>query len=500
MLENKKSGMLKYNCIKIGLVYKKENYNIMRQFIFPKKICAEENISNSKALFIKRFLQVDLFEEDLLTVENGGFIVLDFGKEMCGGVRILTSNAVNGGDYVKVRIRFGESLSETYAELGEKNATNHHAPRDMMQILPAYSDVLVGQTGFRFVRIDFPKNSTIGIKNIVAENNILRKPLKNGYKGNDKDIKKIFEVAKRTVDLCASGDYVWDGIKRDRLVWSGDLYPEILSLTYLYGRVKQLENSLDFERMRAKFNGKWISMITTYSMWWLACVSDYYFLTGEKEFVLRQLNYVKEVIAQFDECVEENGKMNYPEHFVDWATYGLKDQETGSRLISIFGVKKAIALLKEFNQDIAIAERLLNKLMNADFTVESQKQVIALKYFALGEISDEEYQRLIKDGAKGITTFMSYFVLTAIATRDKDLSIKLMKEYHLGMINKGATTFWEDFDIDWINNSSRIDRLPKKKEKDIHGDFGRYCYTGFRHSLCHAWSSGVIKFIAENCD
>ena len=109
----------------------------MRQFIFPTRICAEENVSNSKAVFIKRFLQVDLFEQDLLTVENGGFIVLDFGKEMCGGVRILTSNAVNGGDYVKVRVRFGESLSETYAELGEKNATNHHAPRDMMQILPA---------------------------------------------------------------------------------------------------------------------------------------------------------------------------------------------------------------------------------------------------------------------------------------------------------------------------------------------------------------------------
>ncbi len=31
------------------------------------------------------------------------------------------------------------------------------------------------------------------------------------------------------------------------------------------------------------------------------------------------------------------------------------------------------------------------------------------------------------------------------------------------------------------------------------GDFGAYCYLGFRHSLCHGWSSGVVKFIQENC-
>lgn len=32
-----------------------------------------------------------------------------------------------------------------------------------------------------------------------------------------------------------------------------------------------------------------------------------------------------------------------------------------------------------------------------------------------------------------------------------------------------------------------------------HDDFGAICYDGYRHSLCHGWSSGVIKFIKENC-
>lgn len=472
----------------------------MKQYINPIKIFDFKNIKNVEALFIKRPLQTDLFEKNVLSVEeNGGYVVLDFGKEICGGIRIITIESESNAP-VKIRVRFGESVSETYAELGEKNATNHHAPRDLEQLLVALSDISVGETGFRFVRIDFPKNAKVTIKNIVAVNNILRKPLKNRYDGTDKVISKIFNVAKRTVDLCASGDFVWDGIKRDRLVWSGDLYPEILSLTYMYGRVKQIENSLDFERTRAKFNEKWISMLTTYSMWWVACVAEYYFLTGAKDFALKQIDYVKEVINQFNDCVTEDGELNYPEHFVDWPTYGQEDEVTGSRLISIFAVKKAISLLKDFGESTVDAEYLLRKLLNADVQVKNRKQVIALKYAALGEISEDEYARLINGGAKGFSTFMSYFILTAIASRDKKLAIDLMKEYYSGMLNKGATTFWEDFDVNWIENSNRIDRLPLAEEKDIHGDFGRFCYKGFRHSLCHAWSCGVIKFIAENCN
>ena len=95
---------------------------------------------------------------------------------------------------------------------------------------------------------------------------------------------------------------------------------------------------------------------------------------------------------------------------------------------------------------------------------------------------------------------MSYYILKAIAMYDKDKAVALMKEYFGKMIDLGATTFWEDFDITWAKNAFRIDELPVSGKADIHGDFGAYCYKGFRHSLCHGWSSGVIKFIKEYCD
>ena len=94
---------------------------------------------------------------------------------------------------------------------------------------------------------------------------------------------------------------------------------------------------------------------------------------------------------------------------------------------------------------------------------------------------------------------MSYYILKAVASFNKAKAVEMLKEYYGAMLDKGATTFWEDFDIKWAENSCRIDEFPKTNEKEIHGDFGAYCYKGFRHSLCHGWSGGVIRLIKEYC-
>ena len=130
--------------------------------------------------------------------------------------------------------------------------------------------------------------------------------------------------------------------------------------------------------------------------------------------------------------------------------------------------------------------------------VKTAKQVMALKYFANGELSKDEAAMLIEGGAKGLSTFMSYFILKAIAeTSGVDIAVNIMKEYYGAMLDRGATTFFEDFNMDWLEGSSRIDELPKEGEKDLHGDYGAFCYVGFRHSFCHGWSAGVIMFIEE---
>ena len=62
----------------------------------------------------------------------------------------------------------------------------------------------------------------------------------------------------------------------------------------------------------------------------------------------------------------------------------------------------------------------------------------------------------------------------------------------------GATTFWEDFDINWMENAVGVDQFVPEGKVDIHGDWGNYCYVKFRHSLCHGWSSGPVPYLMEN--
>ncbi len=464
----------------------------MIETIYAKKIVACQNTTNVEKLLQKQSLQIGLNEQNIASFSNESYAILDFGLELNGGVRILAFHAQN----TRVRIRFGESLTECCSELGGKtNATNDHALRDFYTNLQDYSDMSFGNTGFRFVRIDFYGDATI--KTIVAINHILKKNAVYSYNGEDKQIAEIFTAAKRTIDLCAGQDFLWDGVKRDRLVWIGDAHPEMLALTTLYGKSSIMERSLDFIKEQTPLP-HWMNNIPMYSMWWVIILADYYEKTGRRAFVKRQLGYLQGLVAQFNSSVLVDGTLQYPFYFVDWPTSKKPDEMDGVRAINIMAMKRAIFLLKEFGCDFKLAEQTLEKLLKQEIKVVSSKQVAGLKFFAVG-LNDVDKELLVDGGAKGMSTFMSYYILKAVASFDKPKAISMMKEYYGAMLEKGATSFWEDFDIEWCDGACRIDEFPKEGQKDIHGDFGAYCYKGFRHSLCHGWAAGVIQFIKEEC-
>lgn len=464
----------------------------MKEFLFPKRIVDSKNVTNVENLLKRQPLQIGLSEAFTADFLEGGYVILDYGKEICASLRILTF----ASPMTKVRFRFGESLTECCAELGgDQNATNDHALRDFIAELPHYSDMTFSQTGFRFVRIDF--SGEAGIKCAVAVSEVFKKPLRYHYEGKDELIARIFDTAKHTVDLCASSGYVWDGVKRDRLVWIGDMHPEMLALTSLYGRLLEIERSLDFVKDQTPLPG-WMNGFPTYSMWWMIILGDYYERTCARLYIKRQIPYLEGLIQQMDACVKEDGTLAYPFLFVDWPTHETPYAEHGGRAINIMAVKKAIALLKAFDRDTTLAEDILSRLLKVEIECGDKKQVIGLKYFAVG-INEEEKKCLIDGNARGMSTFMSYYILKAVASFDREKAVEMMKEYYGAMLDKGATSFFEDFDMDWVENSCRIDEFPKENERDIHGDFGKYCYVGFRHSLCHGWSAGVVTFIEEEC-
>lgn len=474
----------------------------MREYLLPTRVIDGKNIENADTLFVSKGLYATINYNQAewnqyLKIEGlGAYVVLDFGKEMHGGVRLIT-NWITDAE-CKVRIRFGESLGEVNSSIGEKNAKNAHSPRDFETLVCAYADMTVGQTGFRFVRIDLLEEKFIYFKNIFCENCILSETPIYTYQGTDVRIAEIFKTAKRTVDLCASSGYIWDGIKRDRLVWAGDLAPEVMALTAIYGSLPVIENTMDMLTEIAPLP-KYMNGIYTYSMWWMIILADYYAEFGCMDYVKKHLPYFLGLVDQMDDLVDENGALNKEiRYIVDWPTKDTADELVGVRAIFLMAMNGAETLLNAFGYSTVKVEKIKRKLLVQPLQVQKMKQVIALKYFATGELTDEEYAKLIDGGAKGFSTFMSYYVLTAIASRNEALAIELMKEYYGAMLDRGATTFWEDFHMEWLEGSGRLDEMDDTK-KDIHGDFGAHCYVGFRHSLCHGWSAGVAKFIKEHC-
>ena len=473
-----------------------------------KKIYAEKikdakgEIENAENLLKEKELQIGLRERATTKLKGFSHIVLDFGKEISGGVRILTYR-VKGNK--RVRLRFGESLTESCAEIGEKNATNDHALRDMTVELQDLSDMKFGDTGFRFFRIDTLSEDTgLELKSIVAEIEETEREASGKFESNDELLNEIWETAAYTLKLCLRNGYFWDGVKRDRLVWIGDLYPEMKAAQSLYKEIPEIENSLRNARNQAE-KGEWINNIPMYSMWWLIVLGEYYKYSGAERFVREELPYIKELIKQLGSYVDEEGETKFEYNFIDWPTHyeeGEPEEKKWDEYIGInyllrIALNKTGGMLKEIGEGDSDAEEVLKRLCKKSYKVKRYKQIAALGVWS-GERTAHNREVLLNGGAEGVSTFMSYEILTALGEYGEyEKALEILKDYYGGMLRLGATTFWEDFDVKWQEGASRIDEFPKEGEKDIHGDYGAFCYKGFRHSLCHGWSAGVLSYLSE---
>lgn len=472
------------------------------RYIYPKKIIAcDGEVIGENTLFNEKTLQIGLYEPEYALFKGKSGIILDFGAEISGGVRLLTYRFAGGR---KVRLRFGESVGETLAEIGEKNATNDHAVRDFIVPLACLSDATFGQTGFRFLRIDFLDDAETPVKAIVAACDADERESRGSFTCDDELFNLIWQTAAYTVRLCLKNGYIWDGIKRDRLVWIGDIYTEVKTLRCLFGNAPEIKNSLVFCRDQTP-DGRWMNDIPAYSGWWLYNLCEYYDMSGDDEFVKENIGFVNRIISDFSACVAEDGTTNLPFNFIDWGSHYVDgddkdkyyDEIAGTNYLLRTMMKNSIALLDKFGEDSSLAKSVLSRLEKKSYKIRKYKQIAAFACLS-GEKNENNIEVIKRGGAKGLTTFLNYFIFKALAENGEYAAAEAaIREYYGKMLFLGATTFWEDFDVDWFENATRIDEIPVKGKLDPHGDCGRFCYKGYRHSLCHGWSSGVAAYMTE---
>lgn len=461
-------------------------------------VVGAENFIDNKQLFVS----FDGSHSCILKNENGkhASVLIDFGREMSGGVRIITNYCRDASKTARVRLVFGESVSEAMSELfGKQNATNDHSPRDFEATLAFMSTLEYGRTGFRFLKLELlGDNAEISIKNIIGVCELPGEERRGYIKTNDERLNSILETAFYTCQLNMQDGYILDGIKRDRLVWCGDLFSEILTVLYTYGDAEHIPNALGFLKSTTP-EGKWINTMPSYNAWWILNICTYCKFTGKSELFNENLDYVKELTDKYDACISDSGEIRFSENgggfFLDWPTKDTPDEVPGTALLILY----TFDCLKAFTDNEYLIEKcegIRKKLEKYMYAETNAKQVIAFQVLC-GNRDEKLKEKLEKGGAEGVSTFMSYFILKALDLLGSQKALDIAKEYYGAMLDRGATSFWEDFSMDWLNGSGRIDEIPKVGEKDLHGDYGAFCYKGFRHSLCHGWSSGVYPFILE---
>ena len=175
--------------------------------------------------------------------------------------------------------------------------------------------------------------------------------------------------------------------------------------------------------------------------------------------------------------------------------------EAGYRALLTWALQDAAKLSDLLNEPAsrATCEAAIARLAQKQMPPNDLKQAAALMAVA-GLLDPEDASRKViaVDGPKRFSTFYGLYMLEALSLAGRhQTAIDIASEYWGGMLDMGATTFWEHFDVEWMENSARLDEFTPAGMNDIHGDFGDYCYPSYRHSLCHGWSSGVTAWLSR---
>ena len=479
-----------------------------RRYLVPKKIILTQgDVANSESLLVEKTNQITLNSGDDCVLKNKdgephAAILVDFGIEFPGSLRLMVRNVQGKNGRADILIRFGESVSEAMTPIFEGNTTNDHANRDFIMNIGFLSSNETNESGYRFAYIELLEpNGLIEFKAVQGVFTYLDLDYKGSFECNDEKINRIWNTAAYTAHVNMQ-EYLWDGIKRDRLVWIGDMHTEVSSILTVFGDHEIIGRSLDLVRDETPA-GSWMNGMSSYSLWWIIIQRDLYRRWGNIEYLKEQKEYLSGLLLTLTDYVDENGiERMPPDRFIDWPSRNNeKAVHAGLQGLLKIALDCGAELLDLLGEGcLSNKYRVASQKMSGHIPdCAGSKQAASLLILSgIGDAEALNRDIISPGGAIGYSTFFGYYILAAKAhAGDLSGALEDMKEYFGGMLDVGATTFWEDFNILWLENASRIDQPVPEGKTDIHGAYGDFCYKGFRHSLCHGWASGPCPFLTQ---
>lgn len=488
------------------------NDPMARAYIVPRQVTIlNQQVTNSEVLLELRSGQSEMGKRGTCEMTTHGndtaSILLDYGCELHGGLKLVLSSSTNRAPS-KVRLRFGESIGEAMSESYSLDwlmgySTNDHAMRDMVIDIPRDGQIEVGSTGFRYIRIDLLQpETTIRLREATAILRYRDIPYLGSFRCNDERLNKIWMTGAYTVHLNMQ-EYLWDGIKRDRTIWLGDMHPEMSTIMAVFGQNEVIPKSIDLACQQFP-QPQWLNGMSAYSMWYLIIQYEWYMKGGDLAYLQKHRDYILGIIKHIDECVAEDGSETLASwRFLDWpSSPNEAGVEAGYRALLTWALQDGERLCKLLKEPEGMKrcrsiEKRLNKVVKEPNGLKQAAALMAIAGLKDAEKASQEV--ILPGGAKGFSTFYGYYMLQALAKAGHHQeALDIIRQYWGGMLDMGATTFWEDFDLDWTRNAARLDEFCPEGKDDIHGAFGAYCYPSFRHSFCHGWASGPTPWMMEH--
>jgi hypothetical protein len=424
--------------------------------------------------------------------------LIDFGKETFGYIKL---HGLEGKG--KLMLYYGESREEALSK--DKCET-----LDQLEIaFPNRGDYVIPVSkAFRFVNLTTDKSVTVDSVSMMYEYSDVHD--KGSFKCSDELINKIYDVAKYTFHL-NTREFFIDGIKRDRWIWSGDAYQSYLMNYYLYFDQPTVERTLFALRGKDPVTSH-INTIMDYTFYWFLGIYDYYLYTGDKHFLVQLYPRMQSMMEYVLGRRNKDGLLEgLPGDwiFIDWANGLSKKGEVSFEQMLFARSLETMSLCAALTNDDKgkqqyeqLARQLKQKLFDYYWSPTKHALVhsrvngkptqnvtryanmfgIFFNYF-----NDEQKQQvkqhvLLNDSIQKITTpYMRFYELEALcAMGEQDYVLKEIKNYWGGMLNLGATSFWEEYD-------------PSKKGVDHYAMYGR----AFGKSLCHAWGASPIYLLGK---
>jgi alpha-L-rhamnosidase len=352
----------------------------------------------------------------------------------------------------------------------------------------------------------------------------------NQFQSSDPELTNIWQVSAYTAQLVMQSEF-FDGIKRDRNPFGGDLFVTGRAARAAFGHAtdQMVKDTLADLLHRVciveaiPITGPDINCIYSYNAWWILSLSELYRYSGDLAYLKSQhdnlIGILNVMASEIDGGLfQARGGTTFADGaatiFADWAPgmFQYPGQPSAPEAVKIttmtyyMAFREAAFLLSEMGDDgtgpAQTADQIKSAVLSTYFdpasgTFGNRVQTNAMAIFSgLADPSsyDAIFNKVLNASPQPGTPYFYYFVVEALEkTGHHTEAIQLIKDVWGNMLNGGATSFWEVWDPSCATSPELHSCLEAYFDSLVH-----YGLPQLWVSLADGWSTGPAAFLASH--